>query len=226
MKALGAIAAALVGLYVAFNIAYPTYTYRYRLTITVEIDGKIHTGSSVIEVSFRGQPYLPGVGSFIPHIRGQAVFIDLGRFGTAIAVLIAPSFEQGGTVRWPEGVSALWLATRAFGIKATNDELPQLPHLAGRRDLTPDNMPRLIWFSHLDDPKTARRFKVENIPTLFGPSARLAAAYVEITNDPIVIDIDKKLPWYETLTRPLGQGLIEIEYGFALSKGMFIGDAS
>jgi hypothetical protein len=30
---------------------FPTYTYRYRLQLSLAVDGKIHTGSSVIEVS-------------------------------------------------------------------------------------------------------------------------------------------------------------------------------
>ncbi len=29
---------------------FPTTSYRYRLTVAVEVDGQIHSGSSVIEV--------------------------------------------------------------------------------------------------------------------------------------------------------------------------------
>ena len=32
------------------KLAYPTYTYRYKMTINVEADGKLYSGSSVIEV--------------------------------------------------------------------------------------------------------------------------------------------------------------------------------
>ena len=234
MRTLGIIAASVVacaailvaGVFLWLKANYPTYSHRYRLTIAIEVDGRVHTDSSVIEVIWKGGPEFGDVGPYHPSVRGQAVFIDLAGFGTAVAVLVAPSFEQGGVIRWPEGVGALWLGARAFGNGSTLPELPQLPRLRGRRDLASDNMPRLIWFSNIADPKTARRFKPDDIPTLFGPAARLAAAHVEITNDPVVIDIDKKLPWYETLKRPLGQGVIQIEYGFALAKPMFVGDAS
>jgi hypothetical protein len=221
-----AAAVALACLYAVVNTVYPTYSYRYRLTIGIEIEGRVHTGSSVIEVIWRGQPDLPEAGSFSPHLRGQAVFVDLGSHGAVVASLIAPSFERSGTIQWPEGVSAIWLAQRAFGIKGAIEQLPQLPKMTGRRDLASDNLPRLIWFSHPDDPKTARRFKANEIPPLFGAGSRLAAAYVEITSDPVIVDIDKKLSWLEQLRRPLSQGIIQLEYGFALGKTMFFGDES
>ena len=77
MKSFGLVAAALLGLYGVVQDVYPTYSYRYRLTIAIEVDGKVHAGSSVIEVIWRGQPDLPGAGSFTPHVRGQAVYVDL-----------------------------------------------------------------------------------------------------------------------------------------------------
>lgn len=38
--------------YVAYKAKYPDYAFRYRLELTLEIDGKPHTGSSVIEVQW------------------------------------------------------------------------------------------------------------------------------------------------------------------------------
>ncbi|WP_457849380.1 hypothetical protein, partial [Staphylococcus aureus] len=56
-------------------------------------------------------------------------------------------------------------------------------------------MPLLVWFSDKTRPETARRFRVEEMAELLGGSARLLEAYVEITRDPIVFDIEKQLPW-------------------------------
>jgi hypothetical protein len=230
MRTLGTVALCLAiligGVVVWWHIKYPTYSYRYRLTLAIEVDGKVHTGSSVIEIIWSTGPTLGDVGPYHPSVRGQAALIDLGERGAIITALVAPSHDERGSIVWPEGVSALWLVPFAFGKGRNNDELPQLHQLSGHKDLAAENMPRLIWFANLTDPKTARRLKPSDIPSLFGSSARISAAYVEITRDPIVIDIDKKLPWYEILKRPLAQGLIQIEYGFALAKTMFIGDAS
>jgi hypothetical protein len=224
LKWLVVLAASLGAAYAASNVAYPTYSYRYRLTIALEIDGKVHTGSSVIEPRWVGQAYIPGAGSFIPYVRGQAAFIDLGQRGAVVALLTAPSHDERGIIVWPEGVGALWLVPRAFGTGLSDAELPDLGRLSGRKELAPDNMPRLIWFSDVSNPRTARKIRSADIPAIFGPSARVATAFVEITRDPIVVDIGKKLPWFDVLTGPLGQNRIEIGYDFALSKDLFVGD--
>jgi hypothetical protein len=222
MKSLGLIAAALLGLYGAIQDVYPTYSYRYRLTIAIEIDGKVHSGSSVIEVIWRGQPDFPGAGSFTPHVRGQAVYVDLESHGAIVATL--SNFESYGPAQ-DGALSVLWLVPRAFlGRPMSSDDLPELPKLRGRRELTSNNMPRLIWFSDIANPKTARRITAAEIPTVFGPSARLRTAEVEITDAPIVVDIDKKLPWFGILEKPLGR--IEVSYGFILDKWAFIGGAT
>ncbi len=227
MRALGVIAvclAAVIGGAVAWcQINYPTYTYRYRLTLALEVDGKLHTGSSVIEISWVGQPYIPGAGSFVPRVRGQAAFIDFGSRGVVVAALVTGETSQDV----PDGSkSAVWIAARAFGNESTQAELAELPRLTGRRQLMPDNMPRLIWFPDAADPKTARRFAPQNLRELFDPSGRLDA-YIEITRDPIIIDIDKKLPWFNMLSGASPNfGVIYLPSGFALSREMFIGDSS
>ena len=40
--------AAVAGLY---KLKYPTYTYRYRMTVEVDVGGEVRSQSSVIEVS-------------------------------------------------------------------------------------------------------------------------------------------------------------------------------
>lgn len=94
MRTLGIVAvctAALIGGAVAWwKINYPTYIYRYRLTIALEVDGKVHTGSSVIEVIWKGGPEFGDVGPYHPNVRGQGVWIDLGSRGIAIATMGHP----------------------------------------------------------------------------------------------------------------------------------------
>jgi hypothetical protein len=225
MRGVGIVALCAVALIVGYNIMFPTYAYRYRLTISLDVDGQIHTGSSVIEVVWVGGPEFGDVGPYHPSVRGQAAFVDLGEHGAVVALLIAPSHNQAGITVWPEGVGALWLVPRAFGKGRTLEELPELTQLSGRRELTPDNMPRLIWFSNIADPKTARGIRPDDIPILFGQGARLVAAYVEITHDPIIVDIDKKLPWYKELAdRQKAAGVVSRPYEFQLTYSMFAGD--
>ena len=116
------VVALFVGAGVAFcQGVFPTYSYRYRLTLKVEIDGKVRTGFSVIEVRFVGHPEFPGAGRFSPEVAGQAVFVDLAERGAIVAVLTAPNESDSRISRFPEGVPALWLAARAFGNQSTDN---------------------------------------------------------------------------------------------------------
>jgi hypothetical protein len=63
-------------------------------------------------------------------------------------------------------------------------------------------MPAFLWFSDKADPTTVKSIKPSDFASVLGNSARLVFAKVEITRDPIVIDIDKKLPLYKKLPQP------------------------
>lgn len=214
------IALTVAALFIWLHFAYPVYSYRYQLTIAVEADNEVHSGSSVIEVQWVSQPQLGEAPPFYPYVHGQGVFVDLGSRGAIVATLITGDtsvFTAGGAV------DATYLAARAFGNNSSSDKIPQLPSLKGRRDLAADNVPRLLWFPNVANPGSARIIRAEDIPSLFGPHARLAAAYVEITRDPIVIDIDNKLPWCKELVdRQKGQLIISYPGQLQLTYNMFI----
>jgi hypothetical protein len=107
---------------------------------------------------------------------------------------------------------------------STGPEIPDLPRLRGRRELAADNMPRFIWFSDPANPATVRAVTPAELTKILGPTARLAAADVEITNAPIVVDIDKKLPWYADLERRQKEhGVLRRPGELQLSYDMFVG---
>jgi hypothetical protein len=207
----------VLGLYGCFQIAFPTYVDRFRLTMSFNIDGREYTGSSVIEAHYTRQP---NGRSYAVHVRGQAVFIDLGARGAIVAALQTGARDIGDN-----SVGVTGLPFKAFGTSEHQITTPDLPKLSGRRDLTPDNMPRLMWFSNVADAGSARVFTIKELPALFGPTARLSAATIEITSDPIVIDIDQKLPWYHDL-KERQKGPYTSRPGFGLGYLMFIGDLS
>src|ERR1700728_2429725 len=72
-----------------FWVSFPTVSYRYRLTVAVECDGQVHSGSSVIEVLLRFNPKWlpPSGGTYNVFVTGQAVLIDLGARGVLVAAL-------------------------------------------------------------------------------------------------------------------------------------------
>lgn len=212
----------LVAAVATYKFFYPTYSYRYRLTINIEADGKLHSASSVVEVSWSAF-FLPDY-HFNPELGGQAALVDLGSHGVVVATLTA---EDWGWHNSNAGWGALWLVPRAFGVRDSNDGLPELANLHGKRKLALDNLPRLLWFSNPQDPTTAKTILVDDIPSVFGPSIRFAGAFVEITSDPLVIDIRQKLPWITSLEKkPAGENIIYLPDKLGIGRYMFIGDAS
>src|SRR5262245_61484699 len=97
---------------VGYRYKYPNYVYRYRLTLNIEVDGKIHSGSSVIEVKWRSGPVIGDGGPFGGSVKGQAVAVDLGDRGVVVATLI--NDESYGPAR-DGALGALWVAAAAFG---------------------------------------------------------------------------------------------------------------
>jgi hypothetical protein len=99
---------ALVGLLVAlYWLKYPNYTYRYRLTVNFESDGQVHSGSSVIEVTWHSGPEIGDVGRYTPTIRGEAAVVSLGSRGVVVATLITgDGYGPSKDGAW----GALWLA--------------------------------------------------------------------------------------------------------------------
>lgn len=218
---LGVIVAAAV---VVYKANHPTYSYRYRLQIALSIDGKVHTGSSVIEVTWECGPKIADSGPCGPVLRGQAAVIDLGSHGMVVATLIT-----GDSVSpTPEGaISAVFLGANAFGNRSTYEELPALPRLTGRRDLSPSNFPRLVWFSNPADPKSAKKITVEDVSNVLDPTARFTEAFVEITRNPVVVDIRQALPWLAALeSKPAGSNIIYLPNKLGINRYLFIGDAS
>jgi hypothetical protein len=179
--------------YLTYKLIYPDYTYRYRLELTLEIDGKPYTGSNVIEVRWIGGPSISHQGAYAADgfVDGQAPLIDLGTRGILIVGLI-----NGDAGSPHDAVPALFLGAAAFGNDSSYKKLPSLTREKGRRDLKVDNWPRLMWLPDRLDRASARKIALDEIESVFGPDAHFTSAFVEMTSDPIMIDIDKKLPWY------------------------------
>jgi hypothetical protein len=81
--------------------------------------------------------------------------VDLGDSGAVVAALI--NGEDYGPAK--DGVlGAQWTTPRAFGKSTTAKEIPDLPKLRGKRDLTSNNLPRLLWLSNSKEPRTVTKF--------------------------------------------------------------------
>ncbi len=203
---------------------FPTVTYRYRLTINVEVDGQVHSGSSVIEMKTRFNPGWAIGPPANAYVRGQAAIIDWGPRGVLVAALAGESYDRCT-------VDARYLAGRAFepanprrvcatGYPRTLDNERAIAQMKGPVDLTPDNLPLFIWFGDKSDLASAKLAKPDRFASVIGDSARFLSAQIQITDEPIVLDIAKELPAYEALRKLPNGGLYTSPGGAVLAPGM------
>lgn len=177
MKWLLHLAVSILLLYVAWNAIFPSHTHRYRLTLEVEVDGKIHEGSSVVEVAITEQPkLLPETGA-LGKIRGEAVFVDLGQGRNLVALLAgAPDALNEDAPRH--------LAVKAYRLPPGANSYSAIKRLGGRREVSYSELPTLATFADVNDPTSGRILRPNELEHVFGAGVRFRHGWVEITSDP------------------------------------------
>ncbi|RFB76661.1 hypothetical protein [Methylovirgula sp. 4M-Z18] len=183
LKFLLVFAALILGCIAIWKISYPTYSFRYRLTLNVQVNGIVRSGSSVIEMIYWPKPtwYYAGGPSVDFHVRGTAPTVDLGEKGLLFAV-----FEPG---YGHEGFELLPL--QAYGVVPLNSVVgdPGLRRLSAmqqpRIDIPPNLVPELVRFRNIDNPKTAENVDPRNLSATFGTGVDLLDATLEPTSDAI-----------------------------------------
>jgi hypothetical protein len=186
--------AAAVGWY---KWSFPTISYRYRLTVAVEADGQVHSGSSVIETRYRFNPeWAIGLSNGVqyhPTVTGQAVFIDLGARGALIAALGGDYDATTSDLLVSRAYEPADLRRRGRGVPITQKSIEEISQKSGAVGLTPDNLPAFYWFSNPADLASEKLVEPDQFASVIGDSTRLISAQIEITHDPVVIDIDRNL---------------------------------
>jgi hypothetical protein len=197
MKALGIVAAIIAALYGLYAYYYPSATVRYRLTLVIEADGQQHSGSGVIQVTYGKNLQLLGVAKEIyVNVKGEAVTVDIPGRGTLFALL-----KEGQSPR----SSPEWIVTKAFGFPGgglghpLESSLARLRELSGRVELSPNDLPLLVRFRDINDPKTVERVDPNDLARSFGAGVDLKRVTVEITRDPVTTGIEQRLTWLRSL---------------------------
>jgi hypothetical protein len=209
---------------------FPAVSYRYRLTVALETDGEVHAGSSVIELLFRFNPKWlgPTAGTYNAWVTGQAVLIDLGPHGALVAALGGDQYDRSivnaSLLPSCAFLPAAWKNPSDSPTTAKNQWT--ISQLRGPVDLGPGCVPVFYWFSNPADLASAKEVKPADFASVIGDAARLVSAQVEITRDPVMIDIDKKLPAYATLAAAPDKGYHKTPSGLILGWRQFISKGS
>ncbi len=212
MKRLGILLAiAFAGL--AVYVAAFSATVRYRLTLEAEVDGKLKTGSGVIEVNYSKNNDPISNAEFSIDIRGEAVVLDLGQRGTLFALLKGDTDSRSG----PD-----YIVLRAFNFsggalpRPVTKGLSDVRKLSGKVELPLTSLPLLVRFRDINDPKTLEKVDPLNLDKSFGPGVKLTRTTLEvvssgiwplswfgITGEPITTGVERKLEWLNHLDQYL-----------------------
>lgn len=190
MFVIGVVAASLY-------VYYMPTTIRYRLTITALVDGATRTGSGVIEETYENGPQWLRIDG--TTLRGEAVTLNLGNHGTLVALLRAgigyTSF--GPTLSQSSYVPYLWRSEEP----RDGSSNAWMSKLKGTKALPLYQLPFLVRFRNINDPKTAEEVFPDDLTKSFGPGVKLVNASVTITDAPVTTGITKKIPWLRALIK-------------------------
>lgn len=179
------------GIVLWYKSSFPTYTYRYRIIVNVDTPDGVRSASSVIEVRIQTQPKVGDVGAYYHHVRGEAVFVDLGNGKNIIALLAGG--PNGSYVDYPQ-----YVVPGHFGGGYSDEILRGYVNLTGGWALPlnePKRLPTFVTFTDLNDPLSARVVPPNQFESVFGPGTRLRDVTIEMTKDDVTRRIEGKIGW-------------------------------
>lgn len=194
------------------------YSFRYKMTVSVDTPEGIKTGSAVREVTVTIRPVpmdkrRPWRSSI--SVKGEAVIVDLGQRGLLFSLLDGDDahyiifktfpYSKGGTT--PEG------AAYYAQLKAGPSVIKQIP--------------TMVTFKDIRDPKSVMAVDRTNLAATFGAGITLKDVTIEMTDEDVTWGIEKYLGWlkqyYDQRLDGERFGTIESKYRLAnsLSAGNF-----
>jgi hypothetical protein len=183
----------VIGLYLAG--CGRSESYWYKLTLAVNTPDGIKRSSSVTEWDF-WEVSFPERG--IPHrLRGEALYLDLGPGARPLIALLTSHLHEkphhGVIWDWSGGD----LLFRLYGLRSTNfmDDVARLARMRGPRKITPADLPDLVTFADVNDPKSVVEVNPNDLSATLGQNVTWNEITLEATNEPITTGIKSKLPW-------------------------------
>lgn len=183
-----ALVLAAVFLYFAYSFYTTTYHYNYKLTLVVEADGKVHSGSSIISVTvYDNRKALWTHPGWKSVAWGGSPWVDLGEHGVML-VSSKPTFYQvpDGAHR-PLGVAgfalaAFWGAKLPIVDLVSEKNLTQIVKIKERGEVSLD-LAQLIWMPDPNRPRSAEFYPPNDQAELETRGIQVRGLFVEMTNE-------------------------------------------
>lgn len=183
----------------------PVYAYRYKLSIEMDTPQGRKSGSNVVEVRFQQRKGSAGTRS-IRTVRGEALYLDLGDGRRPLIALLTSRVrptDKPGHARarcWGDNAPFCW--QKLYDFKATdfddngyNPGFAELARQRGARPLPVSDLPDLVTFDDVDDPRTVKAVDPEAPYLALGDGVSFRTVTLEITDAPLTEEIEKRLPW-------------------------------
>ncbi len=199
----------LVPAWVLWQIAYPSFGWRQKLSLVIETPAGEVSGSSVSAVNVRMGPNLfmdsPSIGvAFV----GEAAFVEVapGRYPFALV-----SNGPG----WASDTFAPVSVERSFTgrMGMIEQSLGDSP-----KDIPQDRWPMLVTFDDVAKPETVREVNPEDLAAVFGEGVRLKAVTLEITREEVT---EGRLEGVSALLGPYPEPGLCLATGGALKEAPF-----
>jgi hypothetical protein len=186
-----------------------TESYRYKLTLAVNTPDGVKRASSVGEVRYR-KVSVPERGTMY-KLQGEALYLDLGLGAKPLLALLTSRLEsqlrpkevkdrswQLGKAGWsPDGGPASVLL-RIYGLARSENfmaDVARMARMRGPRAITLADMPDLVTFADINEPKSVIEVDPNDLQATLGPNITWNEITLESTDEPITRSIRTKLPW-------------------------------
>lgn len=200
-------ALAMVGFVVA-RYYFRTESYRYKLTLAVNTSEGIKRASSVTEVTF-WKVSIPERG-VMQRLQGEALYLDLGPTKRPMIALLTSQLhpvyakndlEYQKRIRWSRDAGPGYnLLAELYG-PPLDDRLENVARIArmrGAHRITPDDLPDLVTFADIKDPKSVIEVDPNDLKGTLGADVSWNEITLEMTDEPVTEGIEKKLAWLPT----------------------------
>ncbi len=170
----------LVG-YVGVRVWWTSVTWHEAVTLEVETPTGVKTGRSVMTLSMN-EDIVPGGGSSMWTLRN-------GYSGEATVIEVAPGQFLFALLRSEKGSAREYLAQAVFPEIVRERETKKLSDTAwmqlftvprAKREIPRQQLPLLVRFRDIKDPKTVEKVDPANLAASFGPGFRLKSASLEM----------------------------------------------
>ena len=191
-------------------------SYRYKLTISLNTPDGVKTASVVNEITMV-QTIIKSEGTS-DKLDGEALYLDLGPGRRPLIALINGNCAQtfcSSDIEKIRGNSNYWLTPDPgnmmihlyrdpfFTSRDTMDDYfrEYATFAKGRPPLVlrPRDLPLLVTFADINDPKSVMLVKEHDLAATLGPGVSWRSITLQPTHEPLTRSLETRLPWLKTL---------------------------